>query len=92
MLRNHGIVALGESVEEAFYTIFHIQTACQIQVVCGSHTVTLSHTHCTDILETKCCHCMCVGVREWESELARVHDIDAVFHLGSHPSLGVLPL
>ncbi|CAN9513565.1 unnamed protein product [Ophioblennius macclurei] len=32
VLRNHGIVALGESVEEAFYTIFHIQAACQIQV------------------------------------------------------------
>ncbi|XP_016316219.1 beta-adducin isoform X1 [Sinocyclocheilus anshuiensis] len=32
VLRNHGIVALGESVEEAFYTIYHIQTACQIQV------------------------------------------------------------
>uniref|UniRef100_A0A665WY42 Adducin 2 (beta) n=1 Tax=Echeneis naucrates TaxID=173247 RepID=A0A665WY42_ECHNA len=32
VLRNHGIMALGESVEEAFYTIFHIQTACQIQV------------------------------------------------------------
>ncbi|KAF3850681.1 hypothetical protein F7725_012453 [Dissostichus mawsoni] len=31
VLRNHGIVALGESVEEAFYTIFHIQAACQIQ-------------------------------------------------------------
>ncbi|TRY96901.1 hypothetical protein DNTS_021502 [Danionella cerebrum] len=32
VLRNHGIVALGETVEEAFYTIYHIQTACQIQV------------------------------------------------------------
>ncbi|GAA6074970.1 beta-adducin isoform X1, partial [Tachysurus ichikawai] len=32
VLRNHGFVALGESVEEAFYTIYHIQTACQIQV------------------------------------------------------------
>ncbi|XP_055054481.2 beta-adducin isoform X4 [Misgurnus anguillicaudatus] len=32
VLRNHGIVALGESVEEAFYTIYHIQNACQIQV------------------------------------------------------------
>ncbi|XP_060893245.1 beta-adducin isoform X2 [Labrus mixtus] len=31
VLRNHGIVALGESVEEAFYTIYHIQAACQIQ-------------------------------------------------------------
>lgn len=33
VLRNHGIVALGESVEEAFYTIYHIQAACQIQVI-----------------------------------------------------------
>ncbi|KAM6930627.1 beta-adducin [Xenentodon cancila] len=32
VLRNHGIMALGESVEEAFYTIYHIQAACQIQV------------------------------------------------------------
>ncbi|XP_057182898.1 beta-adducin isoform X3 [Triplophysa rosa] len=32
VLRNHGIVALGETVEEAFYTIYHIQNACQIQV------------------------------------------------------------
>lgn len=32
VLRNHGFMALGESVEEAFYTIYHIQTACQIQV------------------------------------------------------------
>ncbi|KAA8592947.1 hypothetical protein FQN60_018402 [Etheostoma spectabile] len=31
VLRNHGIIALGESVEEAFYTIYHIQAACQIQ-------------------------------------------------------------
>ncbi|XP_048854540.1 beta-adducin isoform X1 [Brienomyrus brachyistius] len=32
VLRNHGIVALGESVEEAFYAVYHIQAACQIQV------------------------------------------------------------
>ncbi|XP_056602013.1 beta-adducin isoform X1 [Triplophysa dalaica] len=32
VLRNHGIVALGETVEEAFYTIYHIHNACQIQV------------------------------------------------------------
>lgn len=37
VLRNHGIVALGESVEEAFYTIYHIQAACQIQVT-GTHS------------------------------------------------------
>ncbi|XP_061622598.1 beta-adducin isoform X3 [Phyllopteryx taeniolatus] len=32
VLRNHGIVTLGESVEEAFYAIYHIQAASQIQV------------------------------------------------------------
>ncbi|KAM4036801.1 beta-adducin isoform 1-T2 [Anomaloglossus baeobatrachus] len=32
VLRNHGVVALGESVEEAFYKIFHLQAACDIQV------------------------------------------------------------
>uniref|UniRef100_A0A8D0C556 Adducin 2 n=1 Tax=Scleropages formosus TaxID=113540 RepID=A0A8D0C556_SCLFO len=32
VLRNHGIVALGESVEEAFYILYHVQAACQIQV------------------------------------------------------------
>ncbi|XP_040270355.1 beta-adducin isoform X2 [Bufo bufo] len=31
VLRNHGVVALGESVEEAFYKIFHLQAACEIQ-------------------------------------------------------------
>ncbi|KAM8974572.1 beta-adducin isoform 2-T2 [Pelodytes ibericus] len=32
VLRNHGVVALGESVEEAFYKIFHLQEACEVQV------------------------------------------------------------
>ncbi|KAM4678120.1 LOW QUALITY PROTEIN: beta-adducin [Discoglossus pictus] len=32
ILRNHGVVALGESVEEAFYKIFHLQSACDVQV------------------------------------------------------------
>lgn len=32
MLRNHGVVALGDTVEEAFYKIFHLQAACEIQV------------------------------------------------------------
>ncbi|XP_069773826.1 beta-adducin isoform X2 [Narcine bancroftii] len=32
LLRNHGVVALGETVEEAFYKIYHLQSACEIQV------------------------------------------------------------
>lgn len=32
VLRNHGVVALGETVEEAFHYIFSAQIACEIQV------------------------------------------------------------
>ena len=31
-LRNHGIVAIGETVEEAFTRIFHIILACEAQI------------------------------------------------------------
>ncbi|GAB5578771.1 gamma-adducin isoform X1 [Prionailurus iriomotensis] len=33
VLRNHGVVALGETIEEAFHYIFNVQIACEIQVV-----------------------------------------------------------
>uniref|UniRef100_A0A4W5PI55 Adducin 3 (gamma) b n=1 Tax=Hucho hucho TaxID=62062 RepID=A0A4W5PI55_9TELE len=32
VLRNHGLVALGETIEEAFHYIYHSQQACEIQV------------------------------------------------------------
>ncbi|XP_010223735.1 PREDICTED: gamma-adducin isoform X2 [Tinamus guttatus] len=32
VLRNHGVVALGESLEEAFHYIFNVQLACETQV------------------------------------------------------------
>ncbi|XP_049641004.1 beta-adducin [Suncus etruscus] len=32
VLRNHGVVALGDTVEEAFYKAFHLQAACEVQV------------------------------------------------------------
>uniref|UniRef100_A0A8D0GNI0 Adducin 2 n=1 Tax=Sphenodon punctatus TaxID=8508 RepID=A0A8D0GNI0_SPHPU len=32
VLRNHGVITLGDTVEEAFYKIFHLQAACEIQV------------------------------------------------------------
>lgn len=32
VLRNHGIVALGETIEEAFHFIYNAQYACEIQV------------------------------------------------------------
>ncbi|KAJ3614722.1 hypothetical protein NHX12_018293, partial [Muraenolepis orangiensis] len=32
VLRNHGVVALGETIEEAFHYIYNVQYACEIQV------------------------------------------------------------
>uniref|UniRef100_A0A672JGB3 Gamma-adducin-like n=1 Tax=Salarias fasciatus TaxID=181472 RepID=A0A672JGB3_SALFA len=32
ILRNHGLLALGETVEEAFHYVYHAQQACEIQV------------------------------------------------------------
>ncbi|KFW93997.1 gamma-adducin isoform X1 [Phalacrocorax carbo] len=32
VLRNHGVVALGETLEEAFHYIFNVQLACETQV------------------------------------------------------------
>ena len=33
ILRNHGLLALGETVEEAFHYVYHSQQACEIQVL-----------------------------------------------------------
>ena len=32
LLRNHGLVAMGETVEEAFHYMYHSQQACEVQV------------------------------------------------------------
>jgi ribulose-5-phosphate 4-epimerase/fuculose-1-phosphate aldolase len=32
ILRNHGLLALGETVREAFDVMYYLDTACQIQV------------------------------------------------------------
>lgn len=37
ILRNHGLVSVGESVEEAFYYIHNLVVACEIQVG-GGHS------------------------------------------------------
>lgn len=32
ILRSHGLLALGETVEEAFHYVYHSQQACEVQV------------------------------------------------------------
>jgi ribulose-5-phosphate 4-epimerase/fuculose-1-phosphate aldolase len=44
ILRNHGLLALGETVREAFEIMYYLDTACQIQVDAmagGLHNVQL---------------------------------------------------
>lgn len=51
MLRNHGVVALGETIEEAFHYIYNAQYACEIQVhiaepsAAGTQYIPARHTH-----------------------------------------------
>lgn len=37
VLRNHGVLAMGETVEEAFHYMYHSQQACEIQVCIAHH-------------------------------------------------------
>lgn len=51
VLRNHGVVALGETIEEAFHYIYSAQYACEIQVhiaepsAAGTQYIPARHTH-----------------------------------------------
>lgn len=51
VLRNHGVVALGETIEEAFHYIYSAQYACEIQVhiaepsAAGTQDIPARHTH-----------------------------------------------
>lgn len=78
VLRNHGIVALGESVEEAFYTIYHIQAACQIQV-------THKQAHCADKQLTH--WRWSVWLCEWENEVSCVGNADVFQPVALHCSI-----
>ncbi|XP_078095375.1 beta-adducin isoform X2 [Mustelus asterias] len=48
LLRNHGVIALSETVEEAFYKIYHLQSACEIQVACLSSAGGVDNVHLLD--------------------------------------------
>lgn len=47
ILRNHGLLAVGETIAQAFYRIFYLERACQIQVAAqAARTVTPSSEVC----------------------------------------------
>jgi len=45
-LRNHGVVALGETLEEAFHYIFNVQLACETQVRENLSVFHFKHLYC----------------------------------------------
>jgi len=45
VLRNHGVVALGETIEEAFHYIYNAQYACEIQVHTDAEPTANSSSH-----------------------------------------------
>jgi len=51
ILRNHGLLALGETVREAFEIMYYLDCACQIQIdACsgGMHNVQIMSQHAAD--------------------------------------------
>jgi ribulose-5-phosphate 4-epimerase/fuculose-1-phosphate aldolase len=83
ILRNHGLLAVGASIAEAFNNIFRLERACQVQIAALSCNTELSMPP-TEILEATT-HLYKPGVRrrfgllEWPALLARLDRIDPTF-------------
>lgn len=75
ILRNHGLVSVGETVEEAFYYIHNLVTACEIQV--GQ---TLS---AANISEANTC-CDCFGAFHYVLSLCATEDIPSDTSVSGH--------
>jgi len=83
ILRNHGLLAVGASIAEAFNNIFRLERACQVQVAALSCNTELTIPP-RDILEATT-HLYKPGVRrrfgllEWPSLLRKLDSIDPSF-------------
>lgn len=56
VLRNHGVLAMGETVEEAFHYMYHSQQACEIQVrTVHRLLLLLIKVKCSDAFLIICC-------------------------------------
>lgn len=53
ILRNHGLLALGETVEEAFHYMYHSQQACEVQVIWQHFTGVKCHVDVIDIISDR---------------------------------------
>jgi ribulose-5-phosphate 4-epimerase/fuculose-1-phosphate aldolase len=83
ILRNHGLLVVGASIPEAFYNIFKLERACQVQVMalsCNTELVTppqevVDETYRLYLPQTR----RPFGVLEWPALLAKLDKIDPSF-------------
>ena len=83
ILRNHGLLVVGASIPEAFYNIFKLERACQVQVAALSCNVELQVPPQEVIDESYRLYLPGTrrpfGVLEWPALLAKLDRIDASF-------------
>jgi ribulose-5-phosphate 4-epimerase/fuculose-1-phosphate aldolase len=83
ILRNHGLLVVGASIPEAFYNIFKLERACQVQVAALSCNVELSmppkkvvdDSYRMYLPQTR----RPFGVLEWPALLKKLDSIDASY-------------
>jgi ribulose-5-phosphate 4-epimerase/fuculose-1-phosphate aldolase len=83
ILRNHGLLVVGGSIAEAFYSIFKLERACQVQVAALSSRVELQMPPDEVIAESYRMYLPGTrrpfGVLEWPALLAKLDRMDASF-------------
>jgi len=85
ILRNHGLLVVGASIPEAFYNIFKLERACQVQVAALSCNVELSmppkkvvdDSYRMYLPQTR----RPFGVLEWPALLKKLDSIDASYRV-----------
>jgi len=83
ILRNHGLLVVGGSIPEAFYNIFKLERACQVQVAALSCNVELQLPPDDVVAESYRLYLPTTrrpfGVLEWPSLLRKLDKIDASY-------------
>lgn len=83
VLKNHGVLACGRSVAEAFNQLYWLEMACKAQVDCMAANTELEHP--ADDVAAKTAHLFAPGVRrvygemEWEAMLRQLDREDASY-------------
>ncbi|MBB3928406.1 ribulose-5-phosphate 4-epimerase/fuculose-1-phosphate aldolase [Sphingobium jiangsuense] len=79
ILRNHGLLAVGESIGEAFYWLYMLQKACEIQLLAqsGGAALRMAPTAIRQLVTEQTCQFAgaTMGSREWVALMREVERI-----------------